>query len=51
MAATYRLKLLSDESHWTLPINIGIGDSLVPSGNKPLLEPMSNQVCVAVWHN
>ena len=26
------------------------GNGLVPSGNKPLPEPMLTQICVAIWH-
>ena len=31
-------------------INIGPGIGLVPSGDKPLPEPMLTQVYVAIWH-
>ena len=30
-------------------INIGSGNGLVPSGNKPLPEPMLTQISVAIW--
>ena len=30
-------------------VNIGLGNGLVPSGNKPLPEPMFTQVYVAIW--
>ena len=30
-------------------VNIGSGDGLVPSGNKPLPESMLTQTCIAVW--
>ena len=32
-------------------VNIGSGDGLVPSGNKPLPESLVIQICVAVWHH
>ena len=35
---------------WTLKdLNIGSGNGLVPSGNKPLPEPMLTQFSVAIW--
>ena len=34
--------------HWW-SVNIGSGDGLVPSGNKPLPEPMLTQISVAIW--
>ena len=36
--------------HWW-SVNIGSGDGLVPSGNKPLPEPMLTQIYVAKWHH
>ena len=30
-------------------VNIGSGNSLVPSGNTTLLEPMLNQIYFAIW--
>ena len=36
--------------HWWL-VNIGSGNGLVPSGNKPLPEPMLTQIYVAKWHH
>ena len=30
-------------------VNIGSGNGLVPSGNKPLPEPMLTQIYVATW--
>ena len=30
-------------------VNIGPGDGLVPSGNKPLPEQMVTQISVAIW--
>ena len=30
-------------------VNIGSGNGLVPSGNKPLPEPMLTQIAVAIW--
>ena len=32
-------------------VNIGSGNGLVRSGNKPLPEPMVAQICVAIWHH
>ena len=32
-------------------VNIGSGNGLVPSGNKPLPEPMLTQTSVAIWHH
>ena len=34
--------------HWLL-VKIGSGNGLVPSGNKPLHEPMLTQIFVAMW--
>ena len=34
--------------HWW-SVNIGSGNGLVPSGNKPLPEPMLTQISVAIW--
>ena len=44
----------SDEYHWTsltISVNIGSGDGLVPSGTKPLHEPMVTQFYVAIWRH
>ena len=35
-------------NHWW-QVNIGSGNGLVPSGNKPLPEPMLTQTYVAIW--
>ena len=32
-------------------VNIGSGNGLVPSGNKPLPEPMLTQIYVAKWRH
>ena len=40
----------ASESHWWL-VNIGSGNGLVPSGNKPLPEPMLTPIYVAIWHH
>ena len=32
-----------------LLVNIGSGNGLEPSGNKPLPEPMLTQIPVAIW--
>ena len=31
-------------------VNIGSGNGLVPSGNKPLPEPMLTQIYITIWH-
>ena len=36
--------------HWW-SVNMGSGNGLVPSGNKPLPEPMLTQIYVAVWRH
>ena len=36
--------------HWWLA-NSGWGNGLVPSGNKPLAEPMPTQCYVAIWRH
>ena len=36
--------------HWW-SVNIGSGNGLVPSGNKPLPDPMLTQIFVATWHH
>ena len=36
--------------HWW-SVNIGSGNGLVPSGNKPLPEPMLTQINVAIWRH
>ena len=38
---------VTEPSWWY--VNIGSGNGLVPSGNKPLAEPMSINIFVAVW--
>ena len=32
-------------------VNTGSGNGLVPSGNKPLPEPMLTQIYVTIWHH
>ena len=32
-------------------VNIGSGNGLVPSGNKPLPEPMLTQISVSIWRH
>ena len=32
-------------------VNIGSGNGLVPSGNKPLAKPMLTHIYVAIWHH
>ena len=44
------MKLPSYECHKTL-LNIGSGNGLVPSGNKPLPEAMLTQIYVAKWRH
>ena len=36
--------------YWWL-VNIGSGNGLVPSGNKPLPEPMLSKITVAIWRH
>ena len=36
--------------HWW-SVNIGSGNGLVPSGNKPLPEPMLTQISVSTWRH
>ena len=36
--------------HWSL-VNIGSDNGLVPSGNKPLPEPVVTQICVVIWRH
>ena len=42
------VKFLSGEYHRISLVNIGLGNGLVPSGNKPLPEPMLTQIYVVV---
>ena len=37
-------------SHWW-SVNIGSGNSSMPSGNKPLPEPVFTKSCVSIWHH
>ena len=49
MTGVSPLKLPSDECQWILlMINIGSGNGLVLSGNKPLPEPVLTQIYVAI---
>ena len=34
----------------SLLVNIGSGNGLVPSGNRPLPDPMLTQIHVLIWH-
>ena len=36
---------------WKWSVNLGSGNGLVPSGNKPLPEPMLTQITVTIGHN
>ena len=49
---SYELALMMNGTrpYWW-KVNIGSGNGLVPSGNKPLLEPMLTQISVAIWHH
>ena len=38
------------ELHW-YSVNIGSGNGLVPSGSKPLPEPMFTQIYVTIWYH
>ena len=53
MAEISLVGLSLDESHWTelMLVNIGSGNGLVLSGNKPLPEPMLTQIYVAIWRH
>ena len=42
--------MLQDLSDWRY-VNIGSGNGLVPSGNKPLPEPMLTQIYVVIWRH
>ena len=42
------ISLIVTEPQWWF-INIGLDNGLVPSGNKPLLEPVVNQIYVVIW--
>ena len=46
--AKFRAKLPWNECHCA---NVGSGNGLVPSGNKPLHEPMLTQIYVAIWRH
>ena len=37
-------------THWSL-VNIGSGNGLVPSGNKPLPEPVLTQISATIWRH
>ena len=39
----------TESQYWG--VNIGSGNVLVPSGNKPLPEPLLTQIYVAIWHD
>ena len=43
------VNLPTAECHNNFDDNIGSGNGLVPSGNKPLPEPMLTQIGVAIW--
>ena len=45
------LWLPSAECHKTSLMNIGSGNGLVPSGNKPLPEPMLTNIYFAIWRH
>ena len=50
MVGASLVKLPSDESHWTVVmISQCTGDGLMPSGIKPLPEPMLTLIYVTVW--
>ena len=44
------LEMSATEPHWRW-VNMGSGNGLVPSGDKPLPEPMLTQKYVALWHH
>ena len=41
---------MAQDTYWW-EVNIGLGYGLVPSGNKPLPEPMLAQVPDTIWHH
>ena len=43
--------LVNTTEHLGWRVNIGSGNGLVPSGNKPLPEAMLTQIYVAIFHN
>ena len=44
------MKLCSGDCHWnTLEYNIGLGNGLMPSGNRKFHEKMLIQIFVATW--
>ena len=45
----FHVKLSSDKCRNN--VNIGSGNGLVPSGNKPLLELMLTQIYVDIWRH
>ena len=48
MSCAFSVKLHWDG--WQEPqVNISSGNGLVPSGNKPLPEPMLTQIHAAIW--
>ena len=53
VAWAHAVKLPSDKCHKTLLMrsNIGSSNDMVPSGIKPLLEPMLNQIYVTIWRH
>ena len=57
VARALAVKLLSGECHRSYvtgahqsKVNAGSGNDLVPSGSKPLPEPMLTDICIAMWH-
>ena len=50
VSAVLLMLIPSGESYWWW-INISSGNGLVPSGNKPLPEPMLTQISVAIWRH
>ena len=50
-ADVYIVKLMNvNETYWW-SVNIGSGNDLVLSGNKPLPGPMLTQFYVTMWHH
>ena len=42
---------MNDKGPFWRQVNIGSGDGLVPSGTKPLPEPMLTHIYVATWRH
>ena len=50
-ASLVRFSQMNITGHYWWKINIGSGNGLVPSGNKPLPKPVLTQIYVAMWRH